>query len=70
MSKPIILLKPACFAVSAAPTIPPAGPDTMQSLPANRLASVRPPDERMNINLVLPSFDDTCLTYFFRIGDR
>jgi hypothetical protein len=33
MSNPIILSKPAAAAVRTAPTMPPAGPDSIESLP-------------------------------------
>ena len=48
MSNPITLSKPAASAVRAMPTMPPAGPDRMESLPRNRRASVRPPLDCMN----------------------
>ena len=43
MSKPMTWSKPASAAVFAIPTIPPAGPDRIASLPRNRPASVSPP---------------------------
>ena len=49
MSKPMTRLKPALLPVSAIATTPPAGPDRIASLPAKRLAEVRPPDDVMNI---------------------
>ena len=47
MSKPITLAWPARAAVRAMPTMPPAGPDRMASLPAKAWASVSPPDDCM-----------------------
>src|SRR5580704_5137430 len=52
MSKPIRFLNPAERPVSAMPTTPPAGPDRIASLPRNRSAAVRPPDDIMNIRRV------------------
>jgi hypothetical protein len=43
MSKPITLPWPPATAVRTMPTMPPAGPDRMASLPWKRCASVRPP---------------------------
>ena len=48
MSKPITRLCPASSAVRAMPTMPPAGPDRMASLPRNALACVSPPLDCMN----------------------
>jgi hypothetical protein len=48
MSKPMTLVKPASLAVRAMPTMPPAGPDKMESLPRKPAASVRPPLDCMN----------------------
>ena len=50
MSKPMILSNPARCAVRTTPTMPPAGPDRIESLPWNRRASVRPPLDCMNIS--------------------
>ena len=47
MSKPITRSKPASAAVFAIPTIPPAGPERIASLPWKAAASVRPPDDCM-----------------------
>ncbi len=55
MSKPMTLVKPACCAVLAMPTMPPAGPDKMESLPRKLSASVRPPLDCMNSSLVFLS---------------
>ena len=43
MSKPMIRPMPAIAAVRAAPTMPPAGPDRMASLPWKCRASASPP---------------------------
>ena len=43
MSKPMIRSKPAWRETSTAPTMPPAGPDRMASLPWKSRASVKPP---------------------------
>ena len=51
MSKPMILDCPAMALTRAAPTTPPAGPDSTASLPWNRPASVSPPEDCMNISL-------------------
>ncbi len=48
MSKPMIRSNPASRDTSTAPTMPPAGPDRIASLPWNRCASVKPPDDCMN----------------------
>ena len=48
MSNPITRVSPAACAVRAIPTMPPAGPDRIASLPRKWCASVRPPEERMN----------------------
>ena len=48
MSKPMTLSNPAAFAVSAMPTMPPAGPDRIASRPWNNSAAFRPPEEAMN----------------------
>ena len=47
MSKPMMRSSPAMAAVRAAPTMPPAGPDRMASLPWNRCASASPPFDCM-----------------------
>ena len=54
MSKPMTLSVPAwasstnaISAVRAMPTMPPAGPDRIASLPWNRCASVSPPEDCM-----------------------
>jgi hypothetical protein len=54
MSKPMTRSKPAAAAVLAAPTIPPAGPDRIASLPWKRRASTSPPFDCMNISRVRP----------------
>ena len=48
MSKPMMRSKPASRDTSTAPTMPPAGPDRIASLPWNSCASVRPPFDCMN----------------------
>ncbi len=48
MSKPITLSKPAAWLTRAIPTMPPAGPDRIESLPWKALASVSPPLDCMN----------------------
>ena len=48
MSKPMTLPNPAAADVRAMPTIPPAGPDRIESLPRNVRASVSPPLDCMN----------------------
>ena len=48
MSKPMIRSKPASRDTSTAPTMPPAGPDRIASLPWKRCASVSPPELCMN----------------------
>ena len=62
MSKPMILSYPALAVVRATPTTPPAGPETMQSLPWKSRASVRPPLDCMNMSRVPPSSDATWST--------
>ena len=47
MSKPIMRWTPPDSAVRAAPTMPPAGPDRIASLPWNAAASVSPPEDCM-----------------------
>ena len=70
MSKPMTLVKPASAAVRAMPTMPPAGPDRMESLPRKLAASVRPPLDCMNSSLTSLSSAATSDTYRCRIGDR
>jgi hypothetical protein len=48
MSKPITRSKPARRLARTMPTMPPAGPDRMLSLPWKVRASVRPPLDCMN----------------------
>jgi hypothetical protein len=48
MSNPITRLNPAAWAVRAMPTMPPAGPDRIESLPRNECAPARPPWDCMN----------------------
>ena len=55
MSKPMIRPCPAIWLVRTAPTTPPAGPDRIASLPWKRRASVRPPEDCMNISLPVMS---------------
>ena len=52
------------------PTMPPAGPDKMESLPRKLAASVRPPLDCMNSSLTRVSSAATSVTYRRRIGDR
>ena len=54
MSKVMILSKPASALTRTAPTMPPAGPDRMASLPLNIWASTRPPLLCMNISRTSP----------------
>ena len=70
MSNPMTWLKPAFLAVRAMPTMPPAGPDRMESLPRKLAASVRPPLDCMNSSLTPLSSAATSDTYRCRIGDR
>ncbi|CFN80986.1 Uncharacterised protein [Bordetella pertussis] len=62
MSKPITRSKPASSLVRTMPTIPPAGPDRMASLPRKRCASVRPPLDCMNIRRTPGNSLPTCST--------
>ena len=62
MSNPMTLVKPAFFAVRAMPTMPPAGPDRMESLPRKLAASVRPPLDCMNSSLTCSSSPATSVT--------
>ena len=50
MSKPMTRSKPAASDVRTAPTTPPAGPDSMLSLPWKSRASVSPPLDCMNMS--------------------
>ena len=54
MSKVMIFSKPPMAEVRTAPTMPPAGPDRIESLPWNSAASVRPPFDRMNMSRAPP----------------
>jgi hypothetical protein len=47
MSKPTARVKPAAAATRAAPTTPPAGPDSSAVGPRKRSPSVRPPEDCM-----------------------
>ena len=49
-------------AVRAAPTMPPAGPDRIASLPWNRCASANPPLDCMKYSRTPPSSLATCST--------
>ncbi len=51
MSKPITWPKSASCAVRTMPTMPPAGPDRIASLPWNACASARPPEDCMKNSL-------------------
>ena len=70
MSKPMTRSSPAASEVLATATMPPAGPDRIESLPRNFAASVRPPLERMNSSGTPESSAATEATYRSRIGDR
>ena len=70
MSKPMTWLKPAWAAVRAMPTMPPAGPDKMESLPRKLAASVRPPLDCMNSSRTPASSRATSVTYRRRMGER
>ncbi len=70
MSNPMTLANPASAAVRAMPTMPPAGPDKMESLPRKLAASVRPPLDCMNSSLTWRRSRATWETYRCRIGDR
>ena len=48
MSNPMTRPNPAAALLRAMPTMPPAGPDRMESLPRNRRASASPPLDCMN----------------------
>ena len=50
MSKEMMRSRPARAAVSTAPTMPPAGPERIASLPWKRRASVSPPFDCMNMS--------------------
>ncbi|MNL74470.1 hypothetical protein D3C87_2001140 [compost metagenome] len=62
MSKPITRSCPARPAVRAMPTMPPAGPDRMASLPWKVVASVRPPEDCMKNSLTPGISLATCST--------
>ncbi len=70
MSNPMTLVNPAFLAVRAMPTMPPAGPDRMESLPRKLAASARPPLDCMNRSLTPLSSAATSDTYLCKIGDR
>ena len=70
MSNPITWVNPAAWAVRATPTIPPAGPDRIESLPRNDCASVRPPCDCMNCTRTPGSSLVTLSTYRARTGER
>ena len=70
MSKPMTWPKPAFCAVLAMPTMPPAGPDRMESLPRKLAASARPPLDCMNSSGTFSSSRATSVTYRRRMGDR
>ena len=59
MSNEITRSNPAMVAVRAAPTMPPAGPDRIESLPWNSEASTSPPFDCMNIRRAPPSASAT-----------
>ncbi len=48
MSKPSTWDRPACSAVRATPTTPPAGPESTASRPRKASARTKPPAEVMN----------------------
>ena len=52
------------------PTMPPAGPDRIESLPRKLAASVRPPLDCMNSSRTPASSLATSVTYRRRMGDR
>ena len=62
MSKPMMRSMPAASAVRAAPTMPPAGPDRIASLPPNAAASARPPLDCMKYSFTPGSSAATCST--------
>ena len=68
MSKPMTVSKPAFCAVLAMPTMPPAGPDTMESLPRKLAASARPPLDCMNSSGTSCSSRATSVTYRLQDG--
>ena len=70
MSNPITRLNPAAWAVRAMPTIPPAGPDRIESLPRNERAPARPPCDCMNCTRTPGSSPVTWSTYRAITGDR
>ena len=59
MSNVTMRVKPARRQVSTAPTMPPAGPESTQSLPRKRRASVSPPWDCMKKRRVAPSAELT-----------
>ena len=62
MSKPITFSMPANSAVRAMPTMPPAGPDRIASLPWKACASVSPPEDCMKNSLTPGISAATCST--------
>ena len=70
MSKPITLPAPASAEVRAMPTIPPAGPDRIESLPRKCRASARPPLDCMNISRTPSSSPLSAPMYLRSTGDR
>ncbi len=62
MSKPISRSYPAARALKTMPTMPPAGPDRIASLPKNRFASANPPELCMNSKRTPGISSDTCST--------
>ena len=73
MSKPITWLNPASRDIRAIPTMPPAGPDRIASLPRKWCASASPPPDCMNISRTPfppPSSSATRSTYRRSTGDR
>ena len=70
MSNPITRPNPAAWAVRAMPTMPPAGPDRMESLPRNDCALARPPWDCMNCTRTPGSSLVTLATYRARTGER
>ena len=62
MSKPMMRSTPARRLVSMAPTIPPAGPDSSESLASSRAASVSPPLDCITSSGAPPSSEVTAAT--------
>ena len=62
MSKPMTRSMPAIAAVRAAPTMPPAGPDRIASLPWKPCASANPPFDCMKYSRTPASSLSTCAT--------